>query len=83
MVVDKRQEMLNLNSVCCIAILLTNECESAGILKSANPQKETELRKSQEELISGILKCFGYFTTHATTLCAVQVSTGTISMGFW
>lgn len=76
MVIDKREEMLNQNSVRCIAILLTNECESAGILKSTNPQNETaELRKSQEELISGILKCLGYFTTHATTQCAVQVGT--------
>lgn len=75
MVLDKREEMLSLNSVRCIAILLTNECESAGILKCTNPMKETtELRKSQEELISGILKCLGYFTTHTTTQCAEQVS---------
>lgn len=75
MVLDKREEMLHLNSVRCIAILLTTECEMAGILKSANPLKETtELRKSQEELISGILKCLGYFTTHTTTQCAEQVN---------
>lgn len=74
MVIDKRDEMLSLNTVRCVAILLTTECESAGIIKSANPAKETEgLRKSQEELITGILKCLGYFTTHTASLCAEQV----------
>lgn len=76
MVTDRREEMLELNTVRCIAILLTTECESAGILKP-NPHRdvpsEKELRKSQEELIIGILKCLGYFTTHATTQCGEQV----------
>lgn len=72
---DKREEMLSVNSVRCIAILLTTECELAGILKSDKPQNEhSELRKSQEELISGILKCLGSFTTHVTTQCAEQVN---------
>lgn len=74
MVTDKRDEMLSLNTVRCVAILLTTECESAGIIKSANPAKESEgLRKSQEELITGILKCLGYFTTHTASLSAEQV----------
>ncbi|KAI5637273.1 BTB/POZ domain-containing protein [Phthorimaea operculella] len=74
MVTDKREEMLGLNAVRCIAILLTTECESAGLLKTANPVKEHEvLRKSQEELITGILKCLGYFTTHSTAACAEQI----------
>ncbi|XP_031765935.2 armadillo repeat-containing protein 5 isoform X2 [Galleria mellonella] len=74
MIVDKREEMLSVNAVRCVAILLTTECESAGIIKSTNPNRETEgIRKSQEELIVGILKCLGYFTTHATLQCAEQI----------
>ncbi|XP_060803453.1 armadillo repeat-containing protein 5 isoform X1 [Amyelois transitella] len=74
MVIDKREEMLALNAVRCIAILVTTECESAGIIKSTNPARETEgFRKSQEELVIGILKCLGYFTTHATAQCAEQI----------
>lgn len=75
MVTEKRDEMLSLNAARCVAILLTTECESAGIIKTTNPDKENEgLRKSQEELITGILKCLGYFTTHATIHCAEQVN---------
>ncbi|XP_047029859.1 armadillo repeat-containing protein 5 [Helicoverpa zea] len=74
MVTEKREEMLSLNSVRCIAILLTTECETAGIIKSTGPIREADgLRKSQEELISGILKCLGYFTTHSTIQCAEQI----------
>ncbi|KAL0883062.1 hypothetical protein ABMA27_016532 [Loxostege sticticalis] len=75
MVVDKRDEMLSQNAVRCVAILLTTECETAGIIKSTNNAlKETDgLRKSQEELITGILKCLGYFTTHSSIQCAEQI----------
>lgn len=74
MVTDKRDEMLSLNAVRCVAILLTIECETAGIIKSTGPVRETEgLKKSQEELITGILKCLGYFTTYSTAQCAEQV----------
>lgn len=75
MVVDKRDEMLSQNAVRCVAILLTTECETAGIIKSANNAlRETDgIRKSQEELITGILKCLGYFTTHSSIQCAEQV----------
>lgn len=73
MVTEKREEMLGLNAVRCIAILLTTECESAGIIKSSNTKESDGLRKSQEELITGILKCLGYFTTHCTSQCAEQV----------
>ncbi|XP_022838097.1 armadillo repeat-containing protein 5 [Spodoptera litura] len=74
MVNEKRDEMLSLNSVRCIAILLTTECEAAGIIKSTTPVRESDgLRKSQEELITGILKCLGYFTTHSTAQCAEQI----------
>ncbi|CAH0585629.1 unnamed protein product [Chrysodeixis includens] len=74
MVSEQREEMLALNSVRCIAILLTTECETAGIIKSTNPVRDTDgLRKSQEELITGILKCLGYFTTHSTAQCAEQI----------
>lgn len=75
MVVDKRDEMLSQNAVRCVAILLTTECETAGIIKSTNNAlRETDgLRKSQEELITGILKCLGYFTTHSSIQCAEQV----------
>lgn len=74
MVSEKRDEMVSLNSVRCIAILLTTECETAGIIKSTNPPRDSEgLRKSQEELITGILKCLGYFTTHSSPQCAEQV----------
>ncbi|KAF9421142.1 hypothetical protein HW555_002854 [Spodoptera exigua] len=74
MVNEKREEMLSLNSVRCIAILLTTECETAGIIKSTTIARESEgLRKSQEELITGILKCLGYFTTHSTAQCAEQI----------
>ncbi|XP_047991718.1 armadillo repeat-containing protein 5 [Leguminivora glycinivorella] len=75
MVPEKREEMLSLNAVRCIAILLTTECESAGVIKSTcNSSKEGDgFRKSQEELICGILKCLGYFTTQASALCAEQI----------
>ena len=74
MVTEKRDEMLSLNSVRCIAVLLTTECETAGIIKTTTPGREAEgLRKSQEELMTGILKCLGYFTTHSTAQCAEQV----------
>lgn len=74
MVAEKREEMLSLNAVRCIAILLTVQCESVGIIKSSNPEKETEeLKKSDEELIIGILKCLGYFTTYLNPHCAEQV----------
>lgn len=75
MVVDKREEMLAQNAVRSIAILITTECELAGIIKSANNAlREGEgFRKSQEELITGILKCLGYFTTHSSNQCAEQV----------
>lgn len=74
MITEKRDEMLSLNVVRCVAVLLTTECETAGIIKTVNQQKEYDgLRKSQEELISGILKCIGYFTVHTTIQCAEQV----------
>ncbi|XP_048478636.1 armadillo repeat-containing protein 5 [Plutella xylostella] len=73
MVTEKREEMLGLNAVRCIAILLTTECGSAGIIKSSNTKESDGLRKSQEELITGILKCLGYFTTHCTSQCAEQL----------
>lgn len=75
MVTEKREEMLSVNAVRCIAILLATECESAGVIKSSNTHKESDgFRKSQEELVTGILKCLGYFTTHATNQCAEQVT---------
>lgn len=74
MVTDKRDEMLSLNAVRCIAILLTTECETAGIIKVTAALREADvLKKSQEELIIGILKCLGYFTTHSTAQCAEQI----------
>ncbi|CAG5048003.1 unnamed protein product, partial [Parnassius apollo] len=74
MVTDKRDEMLSLNAVRCIVILLIMQCESVGIMKSSNPEKELEeLKRSQEELITGILKCLGYFTTYANPHCAEQI----------
>lgn len=74
MVTDKREEMLSVNAVKCVAVLLTVQCESAGILDSPNPISEVEeLGKSQEELINGILKCLGYFTTYSNKQCAEQV----------
>lgn len=76
MITEKREEMLSINTVRCIAILLTTECEST-IINSTDPHKKLEkketLKKSQEELITSILKCIGYFTTHATVPCAEQV----------
>jgi hypothetical protein len=68
--------MLALNAVRCVAVLLTTECENGGIIKPSSNQaiKESDgLRKSQEELITGILKCLGYFTTHSSIPCAEQV----------
>lgn len=76
MVNDKRDEMLAQNCVRVIAILMTTECEAAGIIKSSsNPTgKESDgFRKSQEELITGILKCLGYFTTYTNVLCSEQI----------
>ncbi|XP_013145321.1 PREDICTED: armadillo repeat-containing protein 5 isoform X2 [Papilio polytes] len=74
MVTDKREEMLSVNAVKCVAVLLTVQCESAGILDSPNPISEVEeLGKSQEELINGILKCLGYFTTYSNKQCAEQI----------
>ncbi|KAG6452804.1 armadillo repeat-containing protein 5 [Manduca sexta] len=74
MIPEKREEMLNLNAVRCVAVLLTIECESAGLIKSTNPVKDIDvMKKSQEELISGILKCIGCFTTHSTVICAEQI----------
>lgn len=74
MVIDKRDEMLGLNAVRIVSVLLTVECESAGIIKSSNQDKVADRpKKSQEELITGILKCLGYFTTYANPHCAEQV----------
>ncbi|XP_068633382.1 uncharacterized protein Rnb isoform X2 [Battus philenor] len=74
MVAEKREEMLSTNAVRCVAILLTVQCESLGIIKSPNPEKEIEeMKKSQEELITGILKCLGNFTTYANPNCAEQI----------
>ncbi|RVE50863.1 hypothetical protein evm_004430 [Chilo suppressalis] len=73
---NKRDEMLAQNTVHIIAILLTTECETAGIIKSSSKStvEETDgLRKSQEELIIGILKCLGYFTTYSSVSCAEQI----------
>ncbi|GBP69342.1 Armadillo repeat-containing protein 5 [Eumeta japonica] len=71
---DKREEMLACKAIYCIAMLMINECESAGIIKSTNTCKESDgFRKSQEELINGILKCLGYFTTYSTTQCSEQI----------
>lgn len=80
MVIDKRDEMLSLNAVRCVAILLTTECESAGIIKSTAAKENVSPRKSQEELITGILKCLGYFTTHSTSQCAEQVPMRSINI---
>ncbi|KPJ08530.1 Armadillo repeat-containing protein 5 [Papilio machaon] len=74
MVTDKRDEMLSVNAVRCITVLLTAQCESAGIIESPNPTNEVdELKKSHEELINGILKCLGYFTTYSNPQCAEQI----------
>lgn len=76
MVTDKRDEMLSLNVVRCVTILLTTECESIGLIKSTNLDNViVEPGKSQEELIIGILKCLGYFTTYSVPKCAEQVTT--------
>lgn len=75
MIKEKRNEMLNLNAVRCVSVLLTTECESIGIIKSTNVDKEIqEPKKSQEELINAILKCLGYFTTYPVSSCAEQVT---------
>lgn len=74
MVLEKRNEMLNFNAVRCVTILMTTECELAGIIKSTSTKEVEGLRKSQEELVNGILKCLGYFTTHSTVQCAEQVT---------
>ncbi|KPI95601.1 Armadillo repeat-containing protein 5 [Papilio xuthus] len=53
MVTDKREEMLSVNAVRCITVLLTVQCESAGIIESSNPTSDVEeLKKSHEELIN-------------------------------
>lgn len=67
--------MLSLNAIRCISILLTTECENMGIIKSTTVDREIEEpKKSQEELISSILKCLGYFTTYPVPNCAEQVT---------
>ncbi|XP_022117785.2 armadillo repeat-containing protein 5 isoform X1 [Pieris rapae] len=74
MIADKRDEMLSLNVARCVAILLTTECESIGIIKSTNLDNVImEPGRSQEELIIGILKCLGYFTTYSIPQCAEQL----------
>ncbi|CAH2096098.1 unnamed protein product [Euphydryas editha] len=74
MIKEKRNEMLNLNAVRCVSVLLTTECESIGIIKSTNVDREIqEPKKSQEELINAILKCLGYFTTYPISNCAEQI----------
>ncbi|CAG9786810.1 unnamed protein product [Diatraea saccharalis] len=76
MVNDKRDEMVAQNTVRIISILLTTECEKAGIIKSSSNHAAAEsegLRKSQEELIVGILKCIGYFTTYSSVPCSEQI----------
>ncbi|XP_045498323.1 armadillo repeat-containing protein 5 [Colias croceus] len=74
MIAEKRDEMLSLNVVRCVTILLTTECESIGLMKSTHIDKEIEVpRRSQEELIIGILKCLGYFTTYSIPQCAEQL----------
>ncbi|XP_013165016.1 PREDICTED: armadillo repeat-containing protein 5 isoform X2 [Papilio xuthus] len=74
MVTDKREEMLSVNAVRCITVLLTVQCESAGIIESSNPTSDVEeLKKSHEELINGILKCLGYFTTYTNPQCFEQI----------
>lgn len=74
MITDKRDEMLSLNVVRCVTILLTTECESIGLIKSTNLNNIIlEPGRSKEELIIGILKCLGYFTTYSIPKCAEQV----------
>ncbi|XP_047503466.1 armadillo repeat-containing protein 5 isoform X3 [Pieris napi] len=74
MITDKRDEMLSLNVARCVAILLTTECESIGLIKSTNLDNVImEPGRSQEELIIGILKCLGYFTTYSIPQCAEQL----------
>lgn len=75
MVKDKRNEMLSLNAVRCVSILLTMECETMGIIKSSTDKEVVDPKKSQEELICGILKCLGYFTIYPVVNCAEQVFT--------
>ncbi|CAK1551154.1 unnamed protein product [Leptosia nina] len=73
-ITDKRDEMLSMSVVRCIAILLTTECESIGLIKSTTLDRIIiEPSKSQEELIVGILKCLGHFTTYSTSKCAKQL----------
>lgn len=73
-VIDKRDEMLYLNAVKCVAQLMITECESTGVIKSEDNVNEFEgFRKSREELLIGILKCLGFFTIHTTPHCAEQV----------
>ncbi|XP_034832431.1 armadillo repeat-containing protein 5 [Maniola hyperantus] len=73
MVKDKRSEMLSLNAVRSVSILLTTECESMGIIKSTTNKEIADPKKSQEDLIGGILKCLGYFTTYPVASCAQQI----------
>ncbi|XP_052741286.1 armadillo repeat-containing protein 5 isoform X2 [Bicyclus anynana] len=73
MVKDKRDEMLKLNAVRVVSMLLTTECETMGLIKSDTDKDADSPKKSQEELVTGILKCLGYFTTYPVGNCAEQI----------
>ncbi|CAH2262845.1 jg9219 [Pararge aegeria aegeria] len=73
MVKDKRDEMLRLHAVQSVSILLTTECESIGIIKSSTGKEIEDPKRSQDDLIVGILKCLGYFTTYLVGNCAEQI----------
>ncbi|XP_050679997.1 uncharacterized protein LOC126975926 [Leptidea sinapis] len=74
MITNKRDEMLGFNVVHCVTLLLISLCESIGLITSlCKSIPEGGPTRSQEELISGILKCLGYFTTYSIPECAQQL----------
>ncbi|XP_041979106.1 uncharacterized protein LOC121733072 [Aricia agestis] len=77
MVEIRRHEMLSIHTVFCISQLLYAECQSMGLIKPESAERVQEVeqnpRKSQQELISGILKCMGYFSTCQMQTCVNQI----------
>ncbi|CAG9561823.1 unnamed protein product [Danaus chrysippus] len=70
----KRNEMISMNAIRCIAILMTSECEIMGYIKSSDSDNDVdEPTRLQMDFMGGILKCIWTFTSHPVSSCAEQI----------
>lgn len=71
---EKRNEMISMNAIRCVAVLMTSECEIMGYIKSSDSDSDVEEpSRLQEDFMGGILKCIWSFTSHPVASCAEQV----------